>query len=233
MTIALLPSCWAQAFRPQLAEAILKTAAALELDMVARPHACCGLPAWSAGEMAGAAEAARHTVHAFEGYDAVIAGSTACLRMIREHIPSLLADSEYVGAALDLAKRTRTWGDFLVQSGKIERLDLRFEGRILYFRPCTSSDNEAVSTILQRIQAEQAPLTLGESCCGFGGNLAIRFPELGRSIALMTMRSIDAHRADLILTDDVGCLIHLAPLLQQAAAPPILHLAEFIALSIP
>jgi len=212
---------------------MLQTAAFLGLDLVAPAHACCGLPAWQAGDVLGAKEAARSTVDAFTGFEAVVAASPSCLHMIQQRIPELLAGSERAAAAHDMAKKTSTWTRFLVESGGIDQIDLRFEGRILYFRPCSVDHDRGASTLLTRIQGAQILPAISETCCGFGGNLVWRHPDVSRAIAAAAARALLNSRADLVLSDDVGCVIRLAPMLKAAEGPPMVHLAEFIALSLP
>ena len=117
MPLALHATCTAQAFRPSVTNAMLQLGNRLGLDLsVPNGQTCCGLPAWDAGLMAEARTAARQTLAAFAGYDAVVTPSTSCLKMLRQDIPNLLAGEPDAAAAQALAARSSTWADYLVDN---------------------------------------------------------------------------------------------------------------------
>lgn len=230
MTIALLASCTAQAFRPSLPVAIVKLAVDLGLDLVVpKAQTCCGLPAWNAGQVGAASAAAQHSVRVFGGFDTVVAASPGCLRMVQQQIPTLLEGQPQGREALELAARSLTWLDYLAQTGHLERLGLSFAGRIAVFIPCTQPDDLSIRQILSRVRQATVLPDPVRQCCGWGANLTWRHPELGRAMARPVTTALRLSRADLVLTTDVGCLQHLAPILRETGGPPILHLAEFIA----
>lgn len=230
MTLALLSSCTATAFRPGLTTAILKLARDLGLDLVVpKAQSCCGLPAWNAGQSSAALAAAQHTLRTFGDYETVVTASPACLQMLRQHIPALLAGQPQAAAALSLAGRSLTWLDFLSQDGHLDRLDLSFSGKIALFVPCSQADDRPLRQILARIRNAVILPDPVRQCCGWGANLTWRHPELGRAMARPVSSALRFSRTDLVLTSDVDCLQHLAPILRQTGGPPILHLAEFLA----
>lgn len=229
MTIAVHTPCWAQAFRPSITTAIMRLGRRLELDLaIPAGQTCCGLPAWEAGQRDAAQDAARRAVRIFRDYDQVLTSSPTCLRMLCEHIPALLRDRPEAEAARALADRSSGWCDFLAQNVGAERLGLQFEGKIAYYPPCQQEDDAAIRRLLAAIRHATLLPDPTHQCCGFGNNLARRHPELSQAIAGPVVGAMRISQADLIVTNDVGCLLHLRPLLQAAGAPPILHLAEFL-----
>jgi len=230
MTIAIHTPCWAQAFRPSITTSIMRLGRRLGLDLaIPGGQTCCGLPTWEAGHGDAALEAARRTVRIFQDYERVVSPSPACLRMMREHIPTLLRDHPEAKAARALSERSSAWCDYLVQEVGVEHLGLQFEGKIAYYPPCQQKDDTSVRRLLASIRHATLLPDPSQQCCGFGNNLAWRHPELSQAIAGPVVGAMRLSPADLIVTNDVGCLLHLQPLLQNAGAPPILHLAEFLA----
>jgi len=230
MTIAIQAPCWAQAFRPSITQSILDLGQRLGLELsVPKAQTCCGLPAWEAGHTNAAVDAARQTLRVFDGFKTIISPSPSCLRMMREHIPALLCDQPEADMARSLAERSVDWCSYLVQEIGAESLKLRFDGKIAFYQPCQQDDARSVRPLLSNIQGALLLPDPTDQCCGFGNNLAWRHPELSRAIAGPVVGAMRLSRADLVLTTDVGCLLHLQPLLATADAPPILHLAEFLA----
>ena len=230
MTIAIQAPCWAQSFRPSVTKSVLDLGRRLGLDLsTPKGQTCCGLPVWEAGHTDAAVEAARQMLSVFNGFEMIVSPSPSCLRMMREHIPSLLHDQPDAGGATLLAERSVGWCDYLVREIGVEALGLRYEGHIAFFRPCQQEDDNSIRLLLSSIHGAKLLSDPIEQCCGFGNNLAWRHLELSKAIAGPIIRAIRLSRADLIITSDVGCLLHLEPLLHTAGAPPILHLAEFVA----
>jgi len=231
MTIALLASCLAQAFRPGLTESIRKLGSSLGLDLVVpKAQTCCGLTAWDAGQLGAARAAARRTLHTFASYDSVVTPSPACLRMVQEHIPALLDGQPEAAEAQELAARSTTWLNFLVNYDGIGQLRLTYDGQIALFTPCTDADGDGVRRLLTNVAGVSlVPMTM-QWCCGWGNNLAWRHPHVSEAMAGPIITDLVMGRTRLALTTDIGCLLHLEPLLVSAGGPRILHVAEFLAL---
>lgn len=234
MTIALLASCLAQAFRPGLTTSIRNLGNRLGLDLVVpQAQTCCGLTAWDAGQVGAARAAARRTLELFASYDSVVAASPGCLRMIHEHIPALLADQSEAGMAQELAARSSTWLNFLLRYDGIDRLGLSFDGPVALFAPCTDPDVHAVRRLLANVSGLSLSFISEQRCCGWGNNLAWRHPDVSVAMAGPIVTDLVMGRTPLALTTDVGCLLHLAPLLAGDGGPRILHVAEFLDLACP
>ena len=120
--------------------------------------------------------------------------------------------------------------DYLLQVVTPARLALRFDGSVALFVPCTDT-GVAVRQLLSACQGVRVTSVASGRCCGWGGNLVWRHPDVSRAVAGSVVTDLVMARADLALTTDVGCAVHLAPLLRAAGGPPLLHLAEFLALA--
>ncbi len=230
MTIAIQAPCWAQAFRPSITQSISDLGRRLDLDLsIPKAQSCCGLPAWEAGHTSAAVDAARQTLRVFEDFETIVSPSSSCLRMIREHIPALLHGHPEADRARSLAGRSISLCGYLSQDVGVESLKLRFDGRIVFYPSCQQDDEQSVRLMLANVLGATLLPDPTDQCCGFGNNLAWRHPEISQAIAGPVVGAMRLSHADLVITTDVGCLLHLQPLLPAADAPPILHLAEFLA----
>lgn len=230
MTIAIFAPCWAQAFRPGVIDAMRTLAGRLGLDAtLPRGQTCCGLPAWEAGQTAAALAAARRTLRLFQPFTKVLTPSTGCLRMFHRHFPDLCAGQPEAAAAADLARRSQSWATFLDAEIGGEALGLTFSGRIAYYRPCTQSEPGPTQRLLAATRGATVVTPAAGVCCGFGANLSWQQPAVARVLGEQAITALRLSGADLFITDDVGCLIHLAPLLAQTGGPPLYHLVEFLA----
>jgi L-lactate dehydrogenase complex protein LldE len=67
-------------------------------------------------------------------------------------------------------------------------------------------------------------------CCGFGGTFAVKFPEVSVAMGEDKLRAVAETRAEYVVANDGGCLMHLAGLIHRQGLPiKTMHLAELLA----
>ena len=171
---------------------------------------CCAAPAHWAGReeeftgMLAKLEAAWTAM----GSPKVVTACSTCLKMFREHLPALGAES--------------VWGMLTVEEVEpapgISALALS--------DPCTSRDDaatrQAVRTLLDKLGQPLAPLSMsGEltECCGFGGLMDNANPELARKVAKARVAQSEA-----------GFLTYCAMCRDQLAktGKPVLHILDLL-----
>jgi glycolate oxidase iron-sulfur subunit len=64
----------------------------------------------------------------------------------------------------------------------------------------------------------------GHLCCGSAGTYNILQPEISAQLKARKVKNIEATRADLIATGNIGCMTQIA----TAAKMPILHTVELL-----
>ena len=73
-----------------------------------------------------------------------------------------------------------------------------------------------------------------EQCCGFGGAFAATHGKLSSGIGLEKLHNIVATGAEVLVSGDMGCLMHLNGLIQKHKIPlKTRHFAELLAEAIP
>lgn len=69
-----------------------------------------------------------------------------------------------------------------------------------------------------------------ETCCGFGGTFAVKFPEISTAMAEVKCASVSETQADYVISNDSSCLMQIQGLLKrQQSSVRVLHLAEVLA----
>ncbi len=195
---------------------------------IPKGQTCCGLPALEAGFDDAARDAARHTVGVFQGIEAVLTPSTACLRMFQTHIPELLARDPLAAEAESLARKVRPWCAWV--SERIDHLlpKLRYQGRIILLDVCDAPSCKTCRSLLEAVPGliiQQSPAR----CCSFSHDLSRRHPDIAAAIAETVAAPLLHSRADAILVHEPGCLWRLGPLFAGKDTPYLLHPAEFLA----
>lgn len=227
--IALHAPCLAQARRPRLLRAMREVGAALGWEQsVPRGQTCCGLPAWEAGFEDAARDAARRCVHLFRDADIALTPSAACLPMFTQRIPALLADDPEAGGAQALARKTRSWCDAVAEQSDVLLPKLRFSGRVILFSACSQPFSHAFHEMIAAIPGVTLIEGLSD-CCYFSHDLSRRHPEIAEAIAETQAAILRRRQPDVILINEPGCLIRLAPFCRAKSGPKLLHPAEFLA----
>ena len=94
--VALFVTCLVDLFRPSVGFAAVQLLedAGCVVD-VPRNQTCCGQPAYNQGDRADAADLARQTIDALQGYDYVVVPSGSCAGMLKQHYPQLFPEGSY------------------------------------------------------------------------------------------------------------------------------------------
>ncbi|MDR5708650.1 MAG: (Fe-S)-binding protein [Armatimonadota bacterium] len=233
--MALFVTCLVDQFCPEVGEA---TVAILERAgvRVAFPEAqtCCGQVLLNDGFHREATALARRFVETFAPYEAVVAPSGSCVALVREFYPQLLRGTALEERAREVAHRTYELGEFLVQVLGVTQLGARFRARVTYHPSCHLLRGLGAAACAERLVrnvegAEFVPLRCPEACCGFGGIFSVKFGAISEAMLLDKLADLEATGAQVVVSTDVSCLLHLRGALGRRNSPlRTLHLAELL-----
>lgn len=69
-----------------------------------------------------------------------------------------------------------------------------------------------------------------ETCCGFGGTFAVKFPMISTAMGEVKCASIAETGVDFVISNDSSCLMQIQGILdRQGKTIKTLHLAEVLA----
>jgi len=246
MAIALLVPCYVDQLKPEVGLAALDVLGSLGIDVVyPEDQTCCGQPFSSAGEIDAARRLARHTVDVFEGFDTIVSLSGSCAATMRGRLPQLVPDAR----ATAVAERTREFCEFLVERGAAERWRGRFPHRVGLHASCHALRElrlgnptetrapervDPARRLLASIEGlELVDLRRRDECCGFGGVFAVQEEAVSCRMGLDRLADHRDAGAEVIVSSDVSCLLHLDGLARRRGEPlRTLHIAEVLAASL-
>ncbi|NDY43651.1 (Fe-S)-binding protein, partial [Dissulfurirhabdus thermomarina] len=213
---ALFVGCLQEHFFPEVAVAVARWFGEGDLAVPAG-QGCCGLPAWAAGDVAGARDQARRFVRVFAPLHAtwVVTGCASCAAFLSRRLPGLFPPGDPDGeAAAALAARVREFARLVLELG------LRPAGApgtpppaaVTWHTPCHQRHGLGDPSVLPEFLEALGGMDLrpaGEGCCGQGGAFAFREP--GTAEALLAARRSDfrAAGAEVVVTNCSGCLLRL------------------------
>lgn len=220
--VQLFATCLGDLIFPDAVEDAKKLLVEVGFDVLfPRGQVCCGQPAFNAGHRKAARRVAKTVIRAFDPEIPVVVPSGSCTTMVTHYLPELLDVPRF---------------DAWELSAFLRRADSAFtprnEGRtIAYHDSCHMFRDLGISKppreLLEASGARVVPLARPDLCCGFGGTFSVRQPEVSAAMAddkLASMRD-----ADVLVTADPGCLMHLRGRAEKVGGPTVMHLATALA----
>jgi L-lactate dehydrogenase complex protein LldE len=228
-------TCLGDSIRPEAGKAVVRILRRLghTLDFP-QAQTCCGQPMFNSGYADLAREQARHTIRTFAGEQTVVVPSGSCAAMVKVEYPHLFEhEPEWHERALELARRTFEFSDFLVNQLQVLDLGARYAGNVAYHYAChlrMLGQTDEVERLVQHVAgATYVPIARQDQCCGFGGSFAIRYPQISGNLVDDKMRCVLSTEADCLVSTDAGCLMNIGGRLHREGHPvEVLHIAELL-----
>ena len=235
--ISLFIPCTVDLFLPHVGEATVSLLRRTGVRPIYhKEQTCCGQPAINAGYREQAKKAAKHFIRVFGEDEKVVSPSGSCVGIVKHHYPELLAEEpEWRRRAEELSLRIYELSQYLVDIRKIENVGASFEGKVAYHESCHILRSLGVSEQPKRLikavkGAELVSLNAADSCCGFGGEFAIHYPDISESMVRDKVEDYLSSGADLLLVSEPGCLFNIGGFLNRNhPGKKVMHLASFLA----
>ncbi|MBV9897754.1 MAG: (Fe-S)-binding protein [Chloroflexi bacterium] len=238
-TVAYFIQCVTDRFAPEQALAAVRLLQACGARVtVPRSQHCCGLPHLDSGDLPGARRLAKATITALEAEEAdyVVTAAASCAVSILHDYAHLLRDEpSWVSRAERLGNRTMDLLSFLERVATPAPLPESDGPKVTYHSFCQSTNVLGIGEVgprllrLAGVRLEELPEAT--VCCGFGGATSIDYPEVGRGIVSRKLENVRATGAQVLCSDNPGCLLHLRGAAQAAGDNflQVRHIAELLA----
>jgi L-lactate dehydrogenase complex protein LldE len=197
---------------------------------------CCGQPPFNSGYWDEAREVARRQMRVFREADVVVSASGSCGAMFKVFYPELFHHHPEEEEARMLSAKTFEFSDFLVNRLGVRDVGARFEGKATFHDGCHGLRELGTKTapreLLKAVQGlELVEMGECETCCGFGGTFAVKYPQISTAMAEVKCHSILETGADYVVSNDSSCLMQIQGWLDRNSPRVMksLHLAEVLA----
>ena len=236
MKVSLFIPCFVDLFYPQVGISMVRIFERLghEVDFPEN-QTCCGQPAFNAGYWDEARSVAEKSLATFRDAEVVVSASGSCGAMMKVFYPELFANTPQAEAAQSLAAKTFEFSDFLVNRLGVKDVGARFEGRVTFHDGCHGLRELGIKKeprlLLSQVKGlELVEMGEAETCCGFGGLFAVKFPSISTAMDEVKCASIVETTADYVVSNDSSCLMQIQGMLdRQKRKVRSLHLAEVLA----
>jgi L-lactate dehydrogenase complex protein LldE len=155
--------------------------------------------------------------------------------MLKVFYNELFAKTPQAEAAKALSAKTWEFSDFLVTQLGVTDLGARFPARVTFHDGCHGLRELGIKksprVLLSHVKGlELLEMKDAETCCGFGGTFAAKFPMISTAMGEVKCASAEETKAEYIVSNDSSCLMHLQGLLSRQGKPAkTIHLAEILA----
>jgi glycolate oxidase iron-sulfur subunit len=236
--VALFTGCFSSVMEQEVQQAAIHVLNALGLEVVLpKGQGCCGALHRHNGELETAEQLARKNIKAFSAdkADAIVTTSSGCGDSLKDY-GEWLEGEELAAPVMDVSHYlSNTLANVLKQHKSVfNSLPLK----VALHTPCTlrqgEGQEEAVLELLQMIPGlEIVPLSGEPRCCGAGGSQMLTQPEMADALRDDITDEIKTTGADVLISSNLGCAMHLRQGLAQAGIHiPLQHPVQLIAQAI-
>ena len=193
---------------------------------------------YNTGYQAEAMPLLRRFVEQFRGAEAIVAPSTSCVAMMREHYPKMaveMGDASLGREVAELLPRVYEFSEFLTSRLGIEDVGAYYPHRVTYHASCHGLRGLKLGDGPQRLLRAVKGIDLVEIaglevCCGFGGTFAVKNADVSSAMLAEKVTAVLNTRAEACTACDNSCLMHIEGALhRQRTGVRTVHLAEILA----
>lgn len=236
MRISLFIPCFIDSLFPNVGMSMVRILERLGHSVdVPENQTCCGQPPFNSGYWDEARSVATHQLNAFRDAEVIVSASGSCGAMFKVFYPELFQGHPEEEAAKALSEKTWEFSEFLVNKLGVRDLGARFKGTATFHDGCHGlrelGTKQAPRELLKHVKGlELVEMAEAETCCGFGGTFAVKYPQISTAMAEVKCNSILETKADFVISNDSSCLMQIGGWLNRNVGNvKCLHLAEVLA----
>lgn len=236
MNVSIFVPCFIDQLYPETAMNMVKILERLGCVVdYPKSQTCCGQPSCNAGFQDEARIIAKKFCKDFSGNDHyIVAPSGSCVGYVKHQYENLLKHSSSYKDYKSIKARIFEFTDFLVHIMGINRINASLNGKASYHDGCGSLRDCGVKNaprkLLEHVQGlELIEMKEAETCCGFGGTFAVKFEPISIGMAKNKVDSALAAGANIIISGDMSCLMHIDAYIKQQNIPiKTMHIADVL-----
>jgi glycolate oxidase iron-sulfur subunit len=232
-----LDGCVQPSIAPNINAAASRVLDRLGISLVRVPEAgCCGAVDFHMNAQAVARQRMRRLIDAWwphieGGAEAIVFSASGCGVMLRDYAHVLAGDAQYLDKARRVVALSKDAGEVLfAERDRLLALE-RTPGEAplaAFHAPCTLQhglrSHGMVQSLLRDLGFTLTPVPEAHLCCGSAGTYSILQRQLARQLAARKLAALTSGQPRVILTANIGCLVHL----QSQASIAVRHWIEAV-----
>lgn len=234
-TMLALPGCAQSAVAPAINAAAARVLDKLGITL--RPMTdtgCCGALSQHLDAHEEARAFARRNIDAWwpfieAGAEAIVMTASGCGVFVKEYGRLLHDDARYADKAARVAYLTKDLSEVIAGEALAAIMLPPQAKKIAFHSPCTLQHgqrlNGVVEALLTRVGFQLTEVPDAHLCCGSAGTYSILQRDLARQLLERKVQALQTGAPALIVTANIGCLMHL----QGGLDVPVRHWIELVA----
>ena len=198
-------------------------------------NCCCGLPAWSYGDLKAAQKLAAKNLSILtsDQFDLVVTDCSSCASFLQKYGQLFAESDQQLKKAEVVSARVKDMVQ-LIHSMEVYAPSSNPALSVTYHHPCHASRGQGLikepAEILGRLPGvEYRPLPEADWCCGGAGSYAFGHYELSQQVLDRKMENLKKTGADLLVTSCPACIIHLLyGVRKHGLNTKVCHISELI-----
>ena len=202
----------------------------IQLDEV--NSTCCGALAFHLTETDQALRTIRINIDDWyqklnNGYESIIINSSGCSSFVKQYGTIMQDDNSYAEKAKFISKHCIDLSEIACELKPKSFPDTN--KTIAFHSPCTLQHGQNINGKIEEklIQAGYKLVEVQDShlCCGSAGTYSLLESELSSQLLENKVSNLEKHQPDMIITANIGCLMHI----QSGTKIPVKHWIELLA----
>lgn len=230
--VLLLTGCVQPTLAPNINHVTKNVLAKLGIEAIETPqNECCGAVSHHLSAQESALTQIKHNIDQWyplleSGYQSIISTASGCGVMVKDYHTLFDISDPYYQKAVTVSERTHDIAEYLLKQD-ISKLAVE-TNNISYHAPCTLQHGQKLPGIAEQVLAKVgvkvASVTDSHLCCGSAGTYSIFQPKISKQLRQNKIQHLSANDPDIIVTANIGCLMHLA----KGTDLPVKHWIELL-----
>lgn len=179
-------------------------------------NCCCGLPAWSYGDVQTAQKLAQKNLEVLASgqYDVIVTDCSSCASFLKKYPVLFSEDDDRGSAAKSFSAKIRDMIEWLDhETVPMPATDSPI--RVTYHDPCHAARGQGIMKqpreLLKKLSGiDYVELPEADWCCGGAGAYALSQYDLYRRVLDRKIANLKTTEADVLATSCPACIIHLS-----------------------
>ena len=198
-------------------------------------NCCCGLPAWSYGDIEATQKLAGKNLDILSSgkIDLIVTDCSSCASFLKKYPEIFPPDDKRHGPAKQISDKALDMVQWLFSSNLPEFTPDK-PVTVTYHDPCHASRGQNLTRepreIIKKLPGvEYVELPEADWCCGGAGSYALSHYELSRKVLDRKMNNVKQTGADLLVTSCPACMIQLSyGVRKHGLKTQVCHISELI-----
>ncbi|MFK5947654.1 MAG: glycolate oxidase subunit GlcF [Methylococcales bacterium] len=206
----------------------------LSIELIAVKEAgCCGAVSHHLSAEQEALDFMRHNIDAWwpmieQGIEAIVVTASGCGVMVKDYAQLLKHDPDYADKAKQVSVLAKDISEILRAENLTKAHFNVPASKVVFQSPCSLQHglqlNGVVESLLKQYGFTLTAVENAHLCCGSAGTYSILEKELSQQLLNNKLSALQKNSAEIILTANIGCQLHL----QSQSNIPVKHWIELL-----